>query len=166
MLPIRAAVLAASLIAPSAVLATDLGVPSQEESATIAMMQAADAEMSVSKRALITEQLALSPSQADRFWPIYQAHQDALSQLNRRRLDNILLYARAFKAGNVDDRTASQVAKEAIDVDEDEAKLLRKTFHKACTVLSPAQAARYVQLEAKIRARILYAETESVPLVK
>jgi len=166
MFRIRAAVLAALLVAPTTLLAGNLLLPSQEEAEAIAMMQAADAQMSVSKRAVVAEQLALTPEQAAHFWPVYDAHQEALSKLNRRRLENILIYARAWNAGNVDDRTASQVAKEAIAVEEDEAKLLKKTFHQASKVLSTAQAARYVQLEAKVRARIRYAEAESVPLVK
>jgi len=69
------------------------------------------------------------------------------------------------RTGSVDDRTASQVAKEAISVEQDEAKLLKKTFRQACQVVSTAQAARYLQLEAKTRAEIRYAEAESVPLV-
>ena len=166
MFPIRAVVLAAAIALPSTLLAGNLTLPSQEESEAIGMMQVADAQMNVSKRALVTEQLALSPEQAERFWPVYDAHQEALSKLNRRRLENILIYARAWNTGTVDDRTASQVAKEAIAVEEDEATLLKKTFHQACKVLSTAQAARYVQLEAKVRARMRYEEAEGVPLVK
>jgi Spy/CpxP family protein refolding chaperone len=166
MLPIRAAILAATIALPTTLMAGNLQVPNQEESEALAMMQAADAQMNVGKRAIVAEQLALTPEQAQRFWPVYDAHQQALSQLNRRRLDNILIYARAWNTGSVDDRTAEQVAKEAISVEEDEAKLLRKTFHEACRVLSTAQAARYVQLEAKVRARMRYEEAEGVPLVK
>ena len=165
MFPIRAAALATILVLSSPLVAGNLNVPSLEESKAIAIMQAADAQMSVSKRAIVAEQLALSPEQAVRFWPVYDAHQAALSKLNRRRLENILIYARAWNTGSVDDRTASQVAKEAISVEQDEAKLLKKTFRQACQVVSTAQAARYLQLEAKTRAEIRYAEAESVPLV-
>jgi Spy/CpxP family protein refolding chaperone len=165
MLPIRAAVLAATLMAPTALIAGNLP-QNPEEAEAISMMQAADAEMSVSKQSAIAEQLALEPDQAKRFWPVYEAHQEALSKLNRRRLDNILVYARAWKSGSVDNRTASKVAEEAIAIEEQEAKLLRKTFDQACEVLTPAQAARYVQLEARIRARMRYEEIAGVPLVQ
>ena len=163
---IRVAVLAITLAAPFTLVAGGLKAPTLEESETIAVMQAADAQMGVGKRAFFAEQLALSPEQQSRFWPVYDAHQQALSKLNRRRLDNILVYARAWNTGHVDDRIASQIAKEAIDVEADEAKLLKKTFRQACAVLSTAQAARYLQLEAKVRAKIRYDETESVPLVE
>lgn len=166
MIHIRAVVLAAALLAPFSLFAGTLKLPSQEESEVIAMMQIVDTQIGVQKRAIVAEQLALTPAQAERFWPMYDAHQQALSALNRRRLDNILTYARAWSADSVDDRTASEVAKEAIAVEEDEAKLLKKTFRRACEVISPAQAARYLQLEVKVRAHMHYAETASVPLVK
>lgn len=166
MIQIRAVLLMAALLSPFTLIAGSLKLPTQEESEVIAMMQVADAQIGVRKRAVVAEQLALSPAQAERFWPVYDAHQQALSTLNRRRLDNILIYARAWSADSVDDRTASEVAKEAIAVEEDEAKLLKKTFRNACEVVSPAQAARYLQLEAKVRARMRYTETASVPLVK
>lgn len=166
MFQIRAVILAATLLAPLSLVAGNLKLPSQEESEVIAMMQVADTQIGVRKRAVVAEQLALSPAQAERFWPVYDAHQQALLTLNRRRLENILIYARAWSADSVDDRTASEVAKEAIAVEEDEAKLLKKTFRKACEVVSPAQAARYLQLEVKVRARMRYTETASVPLVK
>ena len=165
MLSIRAAVLAALIAVPFTLVAGNLKLPSPEESEAIAIMQAADAQMNVSKRAVVAEQLALSPDQEARFWPVYDAHQRALSKLNRRRLENIFIYARAWNTGSVDEHAASQIAKEAISVEEDEAKLLKKTFRQACRVLSTAQAARYLQLEAKLRAEIRYAEAESVPLV-
>ena len=107
---------------------------------------------------------AISEAQPDRVLHV-EAIGPFLSKLNRRRLENILIYARAWNTGSVDDRTASQVAKEAISVEQDEAKLLKKTFRQACQVVSTAQAARYLQLEAKTRAEIRYAEAESVPLV-
>lgn len=166
MSPIRAAVLAVILAVPFALVAGNLKLPTQEESDAIAMMQAADAQMNLRKRAVVTEQLTLSPEQATRFWPVYDAHQQALSTLNRRRLENILVYARAWSTGSVDERTASEVANEAISVEEDEAKLLKRTFRQARNVLSTAQAARYLQLEAKFRALMRYEETATVPLVK
>lgn len=162
----RAATLAAALMLSSPLLAAGLSNPTLEERQVLAKAQEGQAQESPQKRAFIDQQLGLSPQEAARFWPVYEQHQAGLNELTRRRVENILAYARAWNAGSVDDETANRVAREAIAIEEDEAALLKRSYVHASKAVSPAQAARYVQIEAKARAVIRAQEMMSVPLVK
>lgn len=163
---LRAAMLAAALTASSPLLAAGLSNPTLEERQVLAKAEESQVQESPQKRAFIDQQLGLSPQDAARFWPVYEQHQAALNELTRRRVANIMSYARAWNAGSVDDATANRIAREAIAIEEDEAALLKRSYVHAARALSPAQAARYVQIEAKARAVIRAQEMMSVPLVK
>ena len=162
----RAATLAVALMFSSPLLAADLSNPTLEERQVLAKAEESQAQESPQKRAFVDQQLTLSPQDAARFWPVYEQHQAALSELNRRSVENILLYARTWNAGSVDDATASKIAREFIAIEEDEAALLKRSYVHASKAASPAQAARYLQIEAKARAVIRAQEMMSVPLVK
>ncbi|GAB3090487.1 hypothetical protein [Lysobacter terrae] len=162
----RAATLVAALMLSSPLFAAGLSNPTLEERQVLAKAEEAQVQESPQKRAFIDQQLALSPQDAAKFWPIYEQHQAALNDLNRRSVENILTYARAWNAGSVDDETANRVAREAIAIEEDEAALLKRTYVHASKAVSPAQAARYVQIEAKARSVLRAQAMMSVPLIK
>ena len=162
----RALMLAATLLATSPLMAGNLSNPTINESTVLAQAQEMQNRTSAEKRAFIERQLTLSPQQAEKFWPIYEEGQVALGELNRRRIENILAYARAWNQGSLDDKTANALAKEVIEIEEDEVALLKRTYRHASKAATPAQAALYVQIEAKLRARLRFEETEMLPLVK
>lgn len=162
----RAATLAAALMLSPPLLAAGLSNPTLEEQQILTRAEADQAQERPEKHAFIEQQLGLSPQEAARFWPVYEQHQVGLNELTRRRIENILSYARAWNAGSVDDETANRLAREAIAIEEDEAALLKRSFVHASRAVSPAQAARYVQIEAKARSLIRAREAMKVPLVQ
>ena len=162
----RALLLAATLMVASPLMAANLANPTLEETRILVQAEELYNQTLPEKRAFVEQQLTLSPQQAGRFWPTYQEHQVALGELNRRRVENILTYARAGNHGSVDDKTANALAREVIAIEEDEVALLKRTYRHASKAASPAQAALYVQIEAKLRARMRFEETAMLPLVK
>lgn len=162
----RALMLAATLMVTSPLIAANLPNPTLDETRVLAQAQEMQNRTGPEKRAYIERQLALSPHQAERFWPIYEQHQVALSELNRRRIENVMSYARVWNQGSVDDKSANMLAKEVIAIEEDEVALMKRTYRYASKAASPVQAALYVQIEAKLRARMRFGETEMLPLVK
>jgi hypothetical protein len=162
----RILILAATALATAPSMAARLSHPTLDETRILAQAQEMRLQEEPEKRTLIERQLTLSPQQAERFWPVYEQHQAALGELNRRRVENILSYARAWNQGSLDDVTAGMLAKEVIETEEDEVALLKRTYRNASKAISPAQAALYVQIEAKIRARVRFAEAVTLPLVK
>ena len=136
-----------------------------DEADTVAEMHALEAYVGDGKRAFIEEQLDLTLQEDAKFWPIYDAHQEALQEFNQRRLDNILKYARAYDADALDDATAIAIAEEALDIERDEAKQMEHTFHKLKRAVPAIQAARYLQVENKLRAVVRFEQAAQVPLV-
>lgn len=137
---------------------------SADDAAAIAAMQSLQRELAVDKRAVVSEQLALSDAQAAKFWPIYDAHQQALAALNVRRMDNILAYAKAWEAGSLDDAQAVSLGTAALKLEQDETAQLERTWKKTRKALPGVLAVRYLQIESKIRALVRFEQAAQVPL--
>ena len=137
-----------------------------DEAAAVDEMHALEAVVGDGKRAFIEEQLDLTLQEDAKFWPIYDAHQEALQAFNQRRLDNILKYARAYNDEVMDDATALAIAEEALDLEQDEAKQMEHTFHKLKMVLPVVLAARYLQVENKLRASVQFEQAAQVPYIR
>jgi hypothetical protein len=162
----RLTLVAALFAAPAwAQESTDTG-NSADEAAAVAEMHAIEAEIGPGKRAFIEEQLQLTLQEDAKFWPIYDAHQEALLAFNQRRLDNILRYARAYNDDAMDDATALAIAEEALGLERDEAKQMEHTFHKLRKAVPVVKAARYLQVENKLRAIVRFEQAAQVPYIR
>ena len=75
-------------------------------------------------------------------------------------------YADAYNKGPVSDATAKTLIEEAAAVDDAEAKLKSSLLPKVLAVLPAAKAARYLQIENKIRALLRYELAAGIPLVE
>ena len=156
--------IAAAISAPAWSQETKSSGYTADEAASVAEMHALETEIGPGKRAFIEGQLILTDQQAAKFWPIYDAYQEALRAFNQRRLDNILKYARAYNADGLDDATATAIAKEALDIEKDEVVQMERTFNKLRKVVPVVEAVRYLQVENKLRAVVRFEQAAQVPL--
>jgi hypothetical protein len=157
-----AVLFAAAMIAGQAVSAED-------KIADVTDMQALRAAVRADKKALVASTLQLTPAEAKKFWPLYDEYQRNLDMTNRRR---VVAVERVITRDRPEsDLSAKNFVNELIAVDEAEIKA-RRTLHNRLMrgvpsrVLSPKKAARYLQLESKIRAVQAYDVAATVPLVK
>jgi Spy/CpxP family protein refolding chaperone len=118
------------------------------------------------KKLVVAENLTLTEAEGAKFWPVYDAYQKELQQINERLKAVILAYADAYNKGPVTDATAKKLIEDASAVDDAEATLRRTALPKILAVLPAAKAARYVQIENKIRAVIRYELAAGIPLVQ
>ena len=118
------------------------------------------------KKLVVAENLKLTDAEGAKFWPVYDAYQKDLQQINERLRAVVLAYADAYNKGAVTDETAKKLIEDASAVDDAEATLRRTTLPKILAVLPAAKAARYVQIENKIRAAIRYELAAGIPLVQ
>ena len=88
-------------------LALILAVPAiaQTQSTSTDMKILAD-EVKADKKALVAQNMQLTATEAESFWPIYDAYQQDLEKINDRMTQTILEYADASSKGTVDDATA------------------------------------------------------------
>jgi Spy/CpxP family protein refolding chaperone len=129
-----------------------------------AELQALRASAKTDKRALVASTLQLSPAEAKKFWPVYDTYQRQLDLVTRRR--NVALEGLVARDSPISDLYAKNLTNELISVEEQEIKARRKLTNAVMRALPPKKAARYMQLEAKLRAAQDYEIAIVFPLVK
>ena len=136
----------------------------QDKSAEMNMQILRD-KLKADKKVLVAANMQLTDAETKAFWPIYDAYQNDLKAINERLGNAILDYADAYKAGPISDATAKKFLDEAIAIDDAEARLRRDYAAKLTKALPATQAARYLQIESKIRAAIRYEMAAAIPLI-
>jgi Spy/CpxP family protein refolding chaperone len=163
---LRCALLLALLALAPAVSAKETLKFTSDEAAVVAQLKALQAEVGPEKRSFIKAQLELTPAEEAKFWSVYDEHQAALEELNRRRLANVLAYSRVWNAGHIEDAPADKLLKEAIAIERAEADLLDRTYQKLRGKLIAVKLVRYLQIEAKLRAFVRIRQASEVPLAE
>jgi hypothetical protein len=117
------------------------------------------------KKLVVAANMDLTETEGKAFWPIYDAYQKDLQALNERLGKTIVAYAEAYNKKSLSDAQAKQLTDEALAIDQDEITL-RKTYAARLGGAIPGtKAARYLQIENKIRAAIRYELAAGIPLV-
>ena len=154
--------LASALVMAVAMAATTAWAQGQPAPAND--MQALRAAVKADKKALVAKTLDLTPAEATKFWPIYDTYQRSLNASNRQTalaVEELVGYDKPLS--NV---FAKNLANEMLASDEAEMKARRKMQNAVMKALPPKKAARYLQLEGKIRAFQDYDLAVAIPLVK
>ena len=158
----------ATILFAAATIAAQVSL-AEDKIAEVTDMPALRAAARSDKKALVASTLNLTPVEAKRFWPLYDVYQRVLDSTNRRRVvavEGLIALDRP-----ISDLYARTLASELIATDEAELKA-RRTFHNRLMrgvptrILPPKKAARYLQLESKIRAALAYDIAATIPLLK
>jgi hypothetical protein len=118
------------------------------------------------KKLVVAANMQLTETEAKAFWPVYDAYQKDLAALNDRMAKAVVAYADAYNKGPVSNDTAKKLIGEAISIDEAEVKMRRGSLPKLEKAVGGMKAARYLQIESKIRAIIRYELAAGIPLVE
>jgi hypothetical protein len=137
--------------------------------ADVTDMDALRASVRADKKAFVASTLKLTPTEAQRFWPIYDNYQRIADAANRRR--SVAVEAIGGLDKPITDAYARNLANELIAADEQEVRARRALSNRLMRgvpsrVLPPRKAARYLQLESKIRAMQACDIATGIPLVK
>lgn len=144
-----------------------VGAPAYAQNTSADMnMQILRDKLKADKKVLVAANMQLTDAEAKAFWPIYDQYQSDLSAINKRLGEGILAYASAYKAGSISDASAKRFLDEAIAIDDAEARLRKDYAAKLTAAIPAAKAARYLQIESKIRAAIRYELAAEIPLVQ
>ncbi len=141
----------------------------EDKTADVTDMQALRDAVRSDKKALVASTLNLTPAEAKKFWPVYDAYQRDVDLANRRR--SVTLEALIGLDKPASDLYARNLANELIAADEAEIKSRRSLHNRLMRglptrILSPNKAARYLQLETKIRAVQAYDIAANIPLIR
>jgi len=143
-----------------------LAFPVMAQTTGTANMDILRQKIKADKKLVVAQNLMLTDAEAKAFWPVYDAYQTDLQQINQRVGAVVLAYANAYNKGPVANDVARKLLDEALAVDEAEAKLKGSYVPKVLAALPATKAARYVQIESKIRAAIRYELAAGIPLVE
>jgi Spy/CpxP family protein refolding chaperone len=146
-------------------LATFAGAPAwaQSRDAEVTDLQALRKAVKTDKRAFVAATLDLTPAQAKNFWPAYDAYQRSLDAANRIR--TIALEGLIARDKPMSDRYARSLAADLVASDEAEVKARRTLYNRVMRALPATKAARYLQLESKVRAADYYDLATAFPLI-
>jgi Spy/CpxP family protein refolding chaperone len=117
-----------------------------------------------SKRALVESVLKLTPAEAKKFWPIYDKYQRAVEMNDRKR--SVALEGLIGRDRGLSDRYAKSLAKDLEEVESAESTARHTMYRRVMSALPPRKAARYIQLEQKVRATQMYDIAVAFPLVQ
>lgn len=155
------------LLAAGALAATVLFVsPVFAEDKPADNMQILMDKVKADKKLLVANNMKLTEAEAKGFWPVYDAYQKDLQQLNGRLEKAVKSYADAYNMGPVSDATAKQLLDEALAIEDAEVQLKRSYVPKLEKALPASKIARYLQIETKVRSAIKYELARGIPLVE
>ena len=151
-------------VAFAAALAAAPCAVAQERIADATDMQALRAAVKADKKAYVASALNLTDAEAKKFWPIYDAYQRTLNLANGERNRVIVDIVGSDKP--LTDAYAKYLLKDMIEADDAEIRARRALQKKLVKAVPAKKAARYLQLESKIRAVQAYDIAVAIPLVK
>jgi hypothetical protein len=143
-----------------------LTTPGMSQSTATTNMDILRQKVQSDKKLVVAQNLNLTDAEGSTFWPVYDAYQKDLQQINQRMAAAIQSYADAYNKGPVTNETAKGLLDQALAVDDAEAKLKTALVPKVMAVLPATKAARYIQIENKIRAALRYELAAGIPLVE
>jgi hypothetical protein len=147
-------------------IAVALAAPAMAQNAGTTNMEILRQKIKADKKLVVAQNLNLTDAEGTAFWPVYDAYQKDLQQINQRLAAAIGAYADAYNKGPITNDTAKTLLDEAVAIDDAEVQLKKSALPKILAALPAMKAARYVQIENKIRAAIRYELAANIPLVQ
>ncbi len=113
---------------------------------------------------LIGQHMQLTAGQAAKFWPIYEAYEMSFTSLGDEKVQIIRDYANTY--ASMTDAAANQLATRALDLEGQELDLLRDYYAKIESALGGAVAARFMQVERRIKTLLDLQLAADIPLLE
>ena len=158
----------ALLVLVAALAAPVVPATAQDKAMSNTEMEILRQKINADKKLVVASNMDLSEADAKAFWPIYDAYQKDLQQINERIGKGLAAYAEAYNQGkgSIPDATAKKLLDEMVAIEEAEVALKRSYIPKLNAVLPAAKVARYIQMETKIRSLVRFDLAANVPLVQ
>src|SRR5688572_1192183 len=100
------------------VLAVALAAPAMAQTTSTNNMEILRQKIKADKKLVVAQNLNLTDAEATAFWPVYDAYQKDLQQINQRLAATIEAYAAAYNAGPITNEVAKKLSDEAAAVDD------------------------------------------------
>jgi hypothetical protein len=148
------------------VVAAGLAAPAMIQTTGTTNMEILRQKIKADKKLVVAQNLKLTEAEGQAFWPVYDTYQKDLQQINQRMTAAIQGYADAYNKGPIANDTAKKLIDETQSIDDAEAKFTSAWVPRILAVLPATKAARYLQIERKIRAAVRYELAAGIPLIE
>lgn len=118
------------------------------------------------KKAIVAEAMAFTDAESKVFWPLYNEYNEKMYTSNSKLFQLVKDYAENFGTANMTNEKAVEIWTNVMKVEAELAKLEKSYFKKFQGILSGKKAARYMQLESKIKALIDAEMALEIPLME
>ena len=114
------------------------------------------------KRSVYANNLEMSQSESEEFWPLYDEYEAKVKKLDDRFLELINQYASKYDTLSDTDATAG--LKEKMAIERERMDLKQSFTKKVAKILPPKKALRYAQLETRIETLLRSQVYSLIPL--
>lgn len=118
------------------------------------------------KKYIVSENMHLTDAEAKSFWPLYESYQKDLAKLNERIESLAKTYIAADAKGPISDQLAKKLITDQLEIERAELDAKKAMLAKAGKVLPAWKAAKYGQMENKMRALVKYELAINIPLIE
>ena len=118
-----------------------------------------------SKVAVITEMMELTPDEASKFWPVYNAYDKELTKLGDERVALIRDYAANY-GSSMTDQKITEIGRKALDLEARRTELKKRYFDRLSQTVSPKIAGRFLQIENQLLMLLDLQMASSLPIVE
>ena len=152
------------LLVMLAVVAVALGATSAYADEIDDYIELLREDISLVKKAIVTEVMDLSKAEGERFWPIYDKYDREVQGLNKKRLKLIERFA--DKYWDMDDGTARSLVEDASDLDLKRIYLRKEYYRKFSFAIGATKAAKFYQLDNAISTLVRLQIMAELPLIE
>ncbi len=137
---------------------------SQEEAD--ATMQTLREAVRANKRAFVARNMELAGVQAEEFWPLYEAFQRRMDEIQAQLSSLVRDYAKEYEHGALTDKVAEPMIERLLSIERARVQLRDSYLPKFLKVLPATKVGRYYQIENKIWAVQQYELAGYIPLAR
>jgi hypothetical protein len=152
-----------ALLTPALALAADKPVVNEKFSDLEPAIQMLRSDVGKDRREIVKANMLLTPSEAARFWPIYDQYRADMTKLGDRRVKLITDYA--ANRNSMSEEEANRLLKEALDIDKERTELKESYVKKFNKELSARTTARFFHIDQKLDAALEASLAARIPLV-
>lgn len=154
------AVLLACLLSSAAISAADTVAVEAPQPEAAALLEAIRAN----RKAMVAVNLALSPEESARFWPLYERYHTELNAIGDRAAALIADYIASFR--ELSNEKALKLAGDYLEADAERAQVRSNYVAEFAKILPGRTVARFYQIENKMDAVLRYDLAATIPVVE
>ena len=145
------------------VLATALsGFAIAQQSAPPSQKQLDFAAIQASRRAAVSEAMALTPEEAKSFWPVYDAYEVKMDAVEKRHVEEVQAFAKAYQ--NLTEQDAKAKLDEVVAIQQARLDTQKAFIPKFRAAISQIKTTRFFQIDNKMHAMVQCEIAKMVPL--